>query len=474
MSGAATTVDDALAAFWRGERVGVLATLVRDARGDVDAAEEALAEAVGRAVTRWAADGVPQRPAGWVLVTARRCLIDAARQRQRRERVVWGLAADASEARPTRDRGEDADMVAEFDAAMPDDDATEHESDLTGPAAMPPRSSDEAAAATTARPAGHRDDRLALLFTCCHPALADAAQVGLALRTIGGLTAREIARAYLEPEATTAQRLVRATRKIRAAGIRVAVPADAAERAARLPTVRRVLYLLFNEGYAATEGDVYVREPLCDEAIRLGRLLLDLAPDDAESLGLLALMLAHHARRSTRLDADGAVLLLEAQDRSQWDAAMIREADALLTRALARQAAGPLQVQAAIALLHATAPSAAATDWAQVAQLYGRLRFWQPSPVVELNAAVALAMVHGPAWGLAQVEELAAAPGMAGYHLLPAARADLLRRSGRLTEAAAAYAEAMAVVRTTAERRYLAKRLVECGGPADETGRTAH
>lgn len=435
MSGTAAPVDDALAAFWRGERVGVLATLVREARGDVDAAEEALAEAVGRAVTRWAADGVPARPAGWILVTARRCLVDAARQRARRERAVWGLAREAG------DEGVSvaADVVASTDIAPPD---------------APPR-----------------DDRLALLFTCCHPALSDAAQVGLALRTIGGLTAREIARAYLEPEATTAQRLVRATRKIRAAGIRVAVPADAAIRAARLPTVRRILYLLFNEGYAATEGDVYVREPLCEEAIRLARLLVALVPDEPESLGLLALMLAHHARRATRLDAEGAVLLLEAQDRARWDGALIREAEALLGRALARQTAGPLQVQAAIALLHAaiallhaTAPTAAETDWAQVAQLYGRLRFWQPSPVVELNAAVALAMVHGPAWGLAQLEALAGAPGMAEYHLLPAARADLLRRSGRMAEAAVAYAEALAVVRTAAERRYLARRLAECGG----------
>ena len=413
-------MEHALAAFWRGERVAVLSTLVRAARGDFERAEDALSAAIARAAERWPADGVPDRPGAWILVTARRTLVDAARE---------GARLDAR----ALDDGIDAMQDADDCGA---DDCSAHEPHDPS-----------------------RDDRLALLFTLCHPALSRAAGVTLALRTVGGLTTREIARALLEPEATTAQRLVRVRRKIRDARVPFRVPGETA-RLARADAVLETLYLVFNEGYGATDDDGYLRDGLAEEAIRLARLLVAVGPDDPESLGLLALMLLHHARRHARV-IDGAIVPLETQDRSRWDATAIREGERLLDQAIARGRAGPYQLQAAIAALHATATSAERTDWRQIAILYGALRFHLPTPVVELNAAVALAMVHGPDWGLAQLDVLEQERGMRDYHLLPAARADLLRRAGRYAEAARSYEIARDLARSAPEQRYLERRLTE-------------
>jgi RNA polymerase sigma-70 factor (ECF subfamily) len=305
-----------------------------------------------------------------------------------------------------------------------------------------------------------RDDRLRLMFTCCHPALALEAQVALTLRTLAGLTTAEIARAFLVPEATMSKRLVRAKQKIRHAGIPYRVP-PAHLLPERTAGVLGVLYLLFNEGYAATAGADLVREGLCAEAIRLARVLVRLLPDEPEATGLLALMLLHDARRVTRVDQAGMLVPLESQDRSRWDAREIGEGVELLDRALRLGRAGPYQLQAAIAACHAGAADAADTDWAEIAALYGRLVQLVPSPVVELNRAVAVAMADGPSAGLALLETLEASGALAGYHLLPATRADLLRRLGRGAEAAAAYRDALALAPTEAERRYLHQRLGE-------------
>ena len=307
---------------------------------------------------------------------------------------------------------------------------------------------------------GIDDDRLRLVFTCCHPALAQPAQVALALRTLGGLSTREIARAFVEPEATTAQRLVRAKAKIRSARIPYAVPAreDLAERTA---AVLEVIYLIFNEGYAAAEATTYVRADLCREAIRLGRMLVDLLPDEPEPRGLTALMLLHDSRRATRLGADGAIVPLEEQVRSMWDADAIRAGTAILDDALRFKRAGPYQIQAAIASLHANAATAAATDWPQIAGLYGALLRYTPTAVVQLNAAVALAMAGRLADGLDWIDRLAGREELRGYHLLPAAQADLLRRAGRQKEAAAEYRRALDLVKAPSERLYLERRLRE-------------
>jgi len=416
--------DDALAAFWRDERVAVLATLIRAAHGDWDAAEDALADATARAVEGWTSGGVPERPGAWMLTVARRILVDRARTRKSAKRN--GDSVDAHASVPSADDAEGESEPLDMHQAL---------AEVTG------------------------DERLALLYTCCHPALSRPAQITLALRTIGGLTVREIARALLEPEATTAQRLVRTRRKIRDARIPFRIPAGSISE--RTETVQETLYLIFNEGYGSTEGDAYLRDGLTEEAIRLARLVVVQTPDDPESLGLLALMLLHHARAAARIDGTGAIVPLEQQDRAHWNRTRIQEGEHLLDRAMSMHRPGPYQLQAAIAALHATAASAGETDWRQIAALYGALRFMMPTPVVELNAAVALAMVHGPEWGLAQLDTLASERGMADYHLLPAARADLLRRAGRNAEAAIAYAGALALARSAPERRYLQRRLAE-------------
>jgi RNA polymerase sigma-70 factor (ECF subfamily) len=385
--------------------------------GDWDLAEECAQDAFTLALERWPRDGVPRTPGAWLTTTARNRAIDRLR------RASTG-----------------ATKVQE--AAV-----------LSGP--TEPEALD---------PSGVRDDRLRLIFTCCHPALAVEAQVALTLRTLAGLTTGEIARAFLVPEPTMAQRLVRAKHKIRNAGIPYRVP-PAHLLPERLGAVLAVLYLLFNEGYAATAGGDLIRSSLCGEAIRLARTLAELMPDEPEAFGLLALMLLHDARRASRVDAAGDLVPLEEQDRSRWDRDAIADGVAVLDAALRRNRPGPYQVQAAIAACHATAADAADTDWTEIAALYGRLADMNPSPVVELNRAVAVAMADGPAAGLALVDALDATGRLAGYHLLPATRADLLRRLGRYEEAAVAYRAALELTTSEPERRYLERRLSATSGP---------
>jgi len=385
--------------IYRQEWGQVVATLIR-LTGDWELAEECAQEAFAAALQRWPADGVPDRPGAWLTTTARNRAIDWLR----REAVG---AAKLREA-----------------AAI--------ESDQEPPYDVP-------------------DDRLRLMFTCCHPALAMEARVALTLRTLAGLSTAEIARAFLVPETTMSKRLTRAKQKIQHAGIPYRVP-PAHLLPQRTPAVLAVLYLLFNEGYS----DV-VRSNLTGEAIRLARLLVHLMPDEPEATGLLALMLMHDARRDTRLSPDGALVTLDDQDRTRWDHAQIAEGVALLDAALLRNEPGPYQIQAAIAACHATARTAPDTDWPQIAALYAQL---PQTPVVALNRAVAIGMADGPAVGLRLVEALTADP-LTTYHLLPATRADFLRRLHRWPEATAAYREALTLATTDAERRYLEKRLRE-------------
>jgi RNA polymerase sigma-70 factor (ECF subfamily) len=386
---------------------------------DWDLAEECAQDAFARALERWGTDGVPRNPGAWLTTTARNRALDGLR------RARTGAA-----------RHQEAVVLS--NPHDPDDPWDVDDIDDSGIA----------------------DDRLRLVFTCCHPALSLDARVALTLRTLAGLTTAEIARAFLVPEATMAKRLVRAKAKIRNAGIPYRVP-PAHTLPERTGGVLGVLYLLFNEGYSASAGADLVRAGLCAEAIRLARVLVALMPDEPEARGVLALMLLHDARRAARVDGRGELVPLEEQDRSRWDGEAIAEGTALLDAALRRGRPGPYQVQAAIAACHATALDAGATDWTQIAALYGRLGAMVPSPVVALNRAVAVAMADGPALGLRLVEDLVASGALAGYPLLPATRADLLRRLGRRDEAAAAYREAVAAAATDAERRYLTRRLAE-------------
>jgi RNA polymerase sigma-70 factor (ECF subfamily) len=410
-------VKAAVDAAFRDEWGRVVATLIRTT-GDWDLAEECAQDAFAMALQRWPKDGIPGRPGAWLTTAARHRAIDVLRRK----------AVGAAKLREVAAMSDQPDPYPAYDSG------TDH--------------------------SGVPDDRLRLMFTCCHPALSLEARVALTLRTLAGLTTAEIARAFLASEPTMAKRVVRAKQKIAHAGIPYRVP-PAHLLPERTPGVLAVLYLLFNEGYSATAGADLVRQNLSAEAIRLARVLTRLMPDEPEATGLLALMLLHDARRTARLDARGDLVTLEDQDRSRWDSASIDEGVSLLHEALRRGRLGPYQVQAAIAACHATAPTADSTDWPQIAALYRQLAEFLPTPVVELNHAVAVGMAFGPAAGLELVETLEAGRKLAGYHLLPATRADFLRRLGRRQEAAAAYREALELTSTDAERRYLARRLAE-------------
>ena len=405
-------VEAAVADAFHAEWGRVVATLVR-LTGDWDLAEECAQDAFATALERWPRDGIPRRPGAWLTTVARNRAVDRARARQ------VGRVQGAGGSRRGAGR---ADRGSRGTSELSEDDVP--------------------------------DDRLRLMFTCCHPALSFEAQVALTLRTLAGMTTAEIARAFLVPEATMAQRLVRAKRKIRHAGIPFAVP-PAHQLVERTAAVLAVLYLLFNEGYSASTGADLVRRGLTTEAIRLGRVLCTLMPDEPEALGLLALMLFHDARSAARVDGAGDLVVLSEQDRSLFDAAAIAEGHERLDAALRLGRPGPFQVQAAIAACHVG--DADETDWAEIAALYDRLFEMSPSAVIALNRAVAVSMAEGPEAGLALIERIAP-DGLPDYHLLPAARGDMLRRLGRRAEAAEAYRAAHELAGTDAERRYLERR----------------
>jgi RNA polymerase sigma-70 factor (ECF subfamily) len=411
-----------LESLYREEWRRVLATTVR-LTGDFDLSEEAVQDAFVAALEQWPRDGAPASPYAWLVSTARNRVVDQIRRR----------------ARFAEKQGE-----------------IEHLANLESPEI------DLSEAAMV-------DDQLRLIFTCCHPALAVEAQVALTLRTVCGLTTEEIARGFLLPVTTMAQRLVRVKRKIRDARLPFALPPKD-RLAERLDAVMLVVYLVFTEGYAATSGKLWIRRQLCDEAIRLGRLLCELIPRNSELRALLALMLLHDSRRMARASADEEIVTLEEQNRELWDRREIAEGVPLLEAALREGARGEYALQAAIAALHARALRAEDTDWAQIARLYDALLRLQPSPVVELNRAAAIAMAEGPSMGLALIEALEAKGELDGYHLLPAARADLLRRQGRWPEAAEAYRQALALVANDPERRYLSRRLAEVDGLQSANG----
>ena len=408
-------VRDRVEAIYRAESRRVLATLIR-LLGDFELAEEALHEAFTAAVEQWPRDGIPANPRAWLVSAGRFKAIDSLRRRARFDASLGDLAerldADAHEA--AEREGEDVE-----------------------------------------------DDRLRLIFTCCHPALPPPAQVALTLREVCGLTTEEIAHAFLSAPTAVAQRIVRAKAKIRDARIPYQVPARA-DLPDRLDSVLHVIYLVFNEGYFASSGASLTRHDLSGEAIRLGRLLIELLPEP-EAAGLLALMLLHESRRPARTSPDGELVLLDAQDRSRWDQAHIAEGLALVERALSSRRIGPYTLQAAIAAVHAQAPAAAATDWSQIVGLYDVLVRADPSPVVELNRAAAVAMRDGPLAGLALIDAILARGDLADYHLAHSARADLCRRLGRTAEAREAYERALGLARQEPERRFLERRLRELG-----------
>jgi RNA polymerase sigma-70 factor (ECF subfamily) len=406
-------------AVFRNESGRIIAGLIRVSHS-FDLAEEAMQDAFAAAVVTWQADGVPDNPAAWITATARRKLIDYARREQTR-------------------RNNEGQLLYEYESR-----SSTIDDEMNQP---------------------FEDDRLSLIFTCCHPAINMEAQIGLTLRTLGGLTTTEVARAFLVPEATLAQRLVRAQRKIQQARIPYQVPAPGF-LPERLSAVQKVLYLIFNEGYSASSGDSLIRRELCAEAIRLARTLLELMPHNPENMALLALMLLHDSRRDARSTSDGQLIPLEEQDRTLWHHDQVAEGIPLVERALGRRNLGPYQLQAAIAAIHAEARTAQETDWKQIAALYAILNTTQASPIVALNHAVAVAMSESLERGLAMIDELGAGGELESYRLYHAARADLLRRMGRNPEAIESYRRALALTSNAVELRYLGRRLSELDGLA--------